>query len=292
VRTCEKGKIGTLTTDTPAPRASGNEPDVFCDGCGYSLIGWAVPRCPECGRDFDPKDLAVPQIPWLRRHRLGPPRAFLQTVAIISFRPVHFARQLSRRHPTTDADARLFRCITLRLATASFATVILMLPLVTLETSHITSPSPHPFLRPLIGLFFTALGISLFHLFIHLATAMPRFIWRDTGSTTKMYASAPLALLPLPGVALGIWFHILLRHVFNLDTRFLFVSAAISLVWIAWTCLTTVALAKASGQVHGRRLLILNFYLPLHWAAAFVACNALLYAVATATHFVVHLLLT
>src|SRR5688572_14959917 len=27
-----------------------------CMGCGYALRGLADPRCPECGREFDPDD--------------------------------------------------------------------------------------------------------------------------------------------------------------------------------------------------------------------------------------------
>ena len=26
-----------------------------CDGCGYLLVGLSEPRCPECGRGFDPR---------------------------------------------------------------------------------------------------------------------------------------------------------------------------------------------------------------------------------------------
>jgi hypothetical protein len=33
--------------------------DAFCIGCGYSLRGLHSPRCPECGREFDPKDSAT-----------------------------------------------------------------------------------------------------------------------------------------------------------------------------------------------------------------------------------------
>ena len=30
--------------------------DHYCRGCGYNLRGLTVPRCPECGRPFDPAD--------------------------------------------------------------------------------------------------------------------------------------------------------------------------------------------------------------------------------------------
>ncbi len=34
-------------------------PGPYCPGCGYCLIGAPTDRCPECGRDFDPRELGV-----------------------------------------------------------------------------------------------------------------------------------------------------------------------------------------------------------------------------------------
>lgn len=36
--------------------ATGSQPEQFCMGCGYALRGLGQPRCPECGREFDPSD--------------------------------------------------------------------------------------------------------------------------------------------------------------------------------------------------------------------------------------------
>lgn len=33
--------------------------DLFCIGCDYPLLGLTSRRCPECGRAFDPNDLAT-----------------------------------------------------------------------------------------------------------------------------------------------------------------------------------------------------------------------------------------
>lgn len=38
------------------------EPARYCRGCGYSLHGLPEPRCPECGRNYDPAD---PRTYWL-----------------------------------------------------------------------------------------------------------------------------------------------------------------------------------------------------------------------------------
>lgn len=35
---------------------AGNDIARYCIGCGYSLAGLTEPRCPECGRGFDPSD--------------------------------------------------------------------------------------------------------------------------------------------------------------------------------------------------------------------------------------------
>ncbi len=46
--------------------------DARCLGCGYSLRGLAEPRCPECGRPFDPADPTSVRLPARRRPRREP----------------------------------------------------------------------------------------------------------------------------------------------------------------------------------------------------------------------------
>ena len=46
------GVMGEQLTKTPVDE----EPARYCRGCGYNLRGLTVPRCPECGRPFDPAD--------------------------------------------------------------------------------------------------------------------------------------------------------------------------------------------------------------------------------------------
>lgn len=41
-----------------SPPSSGPRP-MHCRSCGYILIGLSEPRCPECGRAFDPHDPAT-----------------------------------------------------------------------------------------------------------------------------------------------------------------------------------------------------------------------------------------
>jgi hypothetical protein len=50
-------------------------PEARCIGCGYPLRGLHEPRCPECGRPFDPADVETynPGLPvsWFMRYWLG-----------------------------------------------------------------------------------------------------------------------------------------------------------------------------------------------------------------------------
>src|SRR4051812_43822981 len=39
-----------------------NQPIGLCLDCGYALRGLPTPRCPECGREFDPLDRATMNI--------------------------------------------------------------------------------------------------------------------------------------------------------------------------------------------------------------------------------------
>src|SRR5256886_12732816 len=42
-----------------SPQREATQPIGLCLDCGYSLFGLPTPRCPECGRDFDPLDPAT-----------------------------------------------------------------------------------------------------------------------------------------------------------------------------------------------------------------------------------------
>src|SRR5438045_4421546 len=50
----------SLTVDHPVrPEVSRGHPIGLCLTCGYALRGLPTPRCPECGREFDPMDPAT-----------------------------------------------------------------------------------------------------------------------------------------------------------------------------------------------------------------------------------------
>ena len=48
-----------VSPDQPVPA----EFDLLCEGCGYSLIGLMVDRCPECGASFDATALPLARVP-------------------------------------------------------------------------------------------------------------------------------------------------------------------------------------------------------------------------------------
>lgn len=56
--------IGLIrATAMAARRAPRAERPWQCDGCGYLLVGLSEPRCPECGRGFDPRRWAGMAMP-------------------------------------------------------------------------------------------------------------------------------------------------------------------------------------------------------------------------------------
>lgn len=97
--------------------------DVFCEGCGYSLLGLSGDRCPECGKPYDPTELPFARIPWLHRRRLGKARAYWKTVWLVAFSPRRFAAELCRPVRISADDARRFRRATINIATAAAAMV-------------------------------------------------------------------------------------------------------------------------------------------------------------------------
>ena len=76
-------------TDQRAPAAAAVFPRAdyhdngFCLGCGYALRGLGDPRCPECGRGFDPFDGKTMSVPGLL-HK-PPPKTLPFSAAMIIY---------------------------------------------------------------------------------------------------------------------------------------------------------------------------------------------------------------
>jgi hypothetical protein len=84
----------TLALDSaPAqPAAESNQPIGLCLTCNYPLFGLPTPRCPECGREFDPMDPATMnmgrELSELAKWVLGPVR---WPVAVLTWGALGFA---------------------------------------------------------------------------------------------------------------------------------------------------------------------------------------------------------
>jgi hypothetical protein len=87
-----------------------------CPACGYDLRATLEPRCPECGRSFNPQTLASSQIPWVHRKALGHVRAWWHTTRLTC----GISDRLSAESdlPVDWRSATRFRWISIFLATA------------------------------------------------------------------------------------------------------------------------------------------------------------------------------
>lgn len=293
MRTGENGKMaGVLTTDAKSDHV-GVELEMFCEGCGYSLAGLEEDRCPECGLEFDADAPRLARVPWLHRRRIGSFKAYVSTLLMVLFTPTAFARELSRPVRISLEDANKFRLVTLWIATASFAIVIVVLPLVAFQTS----PKPVTFTRlsmawVMHGISTTLLAIGAFHLFVRLATDMPLFIWpgssRSRLGPVQCYACAPLALLPIPAVPLAVWFCVLMHAQFVTHVGFNLAFTGVSVVWLFWLWIISLCLFAVTRNAF--RVVLLGFYLPLHFVSTFVASFAIFFIAFEAVRFLLILL--
>jgi hypothetical protein len=246
-----------------------SEYDVFCEGCGYSLVGIVADRCPECGRTYDAAELPFARIPWLHRKRIGSWRAYWASVRMVLFHPRRFALELCRPVRISVADARLFRRVTLRIALLSM--LFTTLAIAGMEMASMIRVQA--FDRLIIPAIIIMISAVAFAVFLALATDMPLFIWKGLPSRPPAelapvhhYAAAPLALTPLlavlcvGAVAVG-------RFVPDETTVFAaaltVVVAFVALALAAW--LVPLVLMRCATGCRAARVAALAVYLPVHW---------------------------
>jgi hypothetical protein len=251
----------------PVPEAY----DLFCEGCGYSLIGLAADRCPECGLHYDALALPYARVPWLHRRRIGRWSAYWQTVRQVVFHPRAFATELCRPVRISADDARRFRGISIHLAALS--AVFFGALLVSFAGA---------FRPPGVGgveLIFLEIGLCLLGwasgvTFLRLASDMPVFIWEGLPTLPPSelaplhhYASAPLALVPLVAAAGSVLAVVIAGPFdpFGLRMPVQIVWAGILLAWVLACWRTPVALMRAATGCGWGRALVLTLYLPVHW---------------------------
>jgi hypothetical protein len=259
----------TFDPSVPVPE----EYDVFCHACGYSLLGLAADRCPECGNAFNPGEMPYARVPWLHRKRIGCWSAYWKTVRQVVRRPGPFAEELCRPVRISADDARRFRKFTIYLAaTSGLACVLVVLWIfdqLLLLWRQGTGEDWAQFLATLGG------GWAAAVFFLHGATDMPLFIWKGLPSLPPSelaplhhYASAPLALVPavlLVAVVVPAWVAST-----QLPTEWTYTAQLGALVagaaWVLVAWHTPMALMRGATRCGKRRMAVLGLYLPVHCA--------------------------
>jgi hypothetical protein len=265
---------GERTAPPPPFDASAPVPeayDVFCEGCGYSLLGLAADRCPECGMPYDTLALPYARVPWLHRRRVGRWAAYWQTVRQVVFHPRAFATELCRPVRVSADDARRFRRISTHLAavSATLFVVLLASALGGLRLSGLSEPA-----RVLLQIGLAVVGWVSGVAFLRLASDVPVFIWKGLPSLPPSelaplhhYASAPFALFPLVGgviLVLGIVIGTS-TDPFGLALPLTVAAIALGAAWVLACWWTPVVLMRAATGCGWGRAALLALYLPVHW---------------------------
>lgn len=277
--------------DAAGPVPSGY--DVICEQCGYSLVGLAGSRCPECGAQFDPAALPFARVPWLHRRRLGRWRAYWQTVKWVLRDPHSFAAELCRPVRISADDARRFRKLTTQVGALSAALTFAFLPML----------MPRGFFGPMRGpetyLFTLLMALCAWLLaliFLRLATDMPLFIWKGLPNLPPSelaplhhYAAAPIALAPLALPLIVVW--PALAITMNAPEVFVLLSVLLALLslgaWLIFLWRIPQVLMKTATRCGTGRVALLALYLPAHWLLmAFVV----MLAAATVSIILAHIL--
>lgn len=241
------------------------EYDVFCEGCGYSLVGLTGDKCPECGKPFEPAALPYARVPWLHRRRIGFNRAYWRTVWNVVRAPESFAAELCRPVRISAKDARRFRATTAALASLSLAASVSVITYLT--------PGNWSWQDTVAFSLALPLGIVVAVIFLRLATDMPVFIWKGLPSLPPhelaplhQYASAPLALAPLV-LLLTVGVPELTAYANAPPWGFRVALSAAGVVIVHWLYLcwrTPLALMRAATGCGRRQVRKLALYLPAH----------------------------
>jgi hypothetical protein len=244
--------------------------DLFCEGCGYSLIGLAADRCPECGLHYDALALPYARVPWLHRRRIGRWSAYWQTVRQVVFHPRAFATEVCRPVRISADDARRFRRISIHLAALS---AVLFGALLVLITGSFRPPGVGGAWLILLKIALCLLGWAGGVMFLRLASDMPVFIWKGLQSLPPSelaplhhYASAPLALVPFVAAA-GFGMGLLVanpRDPLGLSVPLQLAWAAILVTWVLVCWRTPVVLMRRATGCGWGRAMVLTLYLPVH----------------------------
>ncbi|MGN6368466.1 MAG: hypothetical protein ACTHN5_09415 [Phycisphaerae bacterium] len=153
-----------------------------CPACEYDLRGNTSGRCPECGTII--LSAASSRLPWLYQKARGGITAYLQTVALLLFKPRQLAAETHQR--IQRQPARRFHQESIALATflgaGLFAVLFLLRPA---KWEPVLAPTPEALFensRTLFSWSFVSLGFERFGIPIPLPAGIYRFpllVWTD-----------------------------------------------------------------------------------------------------------------
>ena len=207
-----------------------------CGNCGYDLRGIGEPRCPECGVGFDPSRPGAGNVPWFHRRTIGMAAALWRTWWLVAWRTGGLADEVWRNTELNARDAARFRRICVGVAGVS-AALGLMLAFV---DWNVLAPAVAIALGPALVVFrMVTLPIDD-RVEIESPARTERFV------TLYDFTAAPLLLLPLAAIALG---------VARLIDRFMTPAVLLTIAIVAhWLVCTFVYQKRATRR--GRKWLI------------------------------------
>ena len=262
--------------------------DPLCKACGHSLLGSADNRCPGCQQPFEGDQLPFARVPWLHRRKIGRFLAYTRTVRMVLTEPREFAAELCRPVRISIADARLFRRMSIWVATAGLGLVLLVFyAVLSLDISRAFRMRRSFSLLQLLDLAPIVIApmtvLLAFHFFFTAITDLPVFIWKGHPSLKpselspiQCYAAAPLLLVLLAPVFVLVMLGLIplgiLRFVPNRFFLLLIWFGLPAAVLLIFTLRTTVRLMIGAG-VQRRRAWIMAVYLPLHWIMMAIVCG-------------------
>ena len=254
--------------------------DVYCLGCGYNLRGLsgegeAGGRCPECGRPFEAREYAGVRSPWVDRHRVGATAAYWQTVLLVTFRPLDFARRFDWPRVRFHGSSK-FRRLTVAWATAAALLAAAALAL----HYQLTAAG----VVVLLGAILPSAA-----LFFHVATELAGFFVgprlptdnSEEGFRARImndYASAALAWLPLPAVI--VWLAVAAERLFpGTVAPWFFAGAAALTGWVLVLWATDVLILFGAALALGRGALVLaGVFFPIRFGGVAVMTVLFIFA--------------
>jgi len=268
------------------------EDDRFCIGCGYNLRGLNSEQCPECGLRID--TALGSEIAWEARNEIGIRRAFWRTMMRGTFHVKRLAHAVA--HPVDPGSATRFRVIVSLLAALPVSVLFWAIVHAEKGTGFLSAwrsnaqswpfkqaPFPGWWEIPILwsagATMWVVLPVGAF-ITVFLGTGILGYWVRAEGMseerrkravTVSAYASAPLAMLILPTVGIGLaWGMSDLSDHFSRTIctgSLVFGCVSCGLILAIYGC-NAIRMITALARDAGVRIICAIVGLPLCWALA------------------------